>query len=322
MHLDDVQLPYYKLNRFIRRWTYVDAEEGCRPVHGIQLSADRPPPGTLTQETASSPPTPLVKRDKFDVMIDDIERMVDAYRRFKVWLATPEPPPPPPSPSSPPKDSTAPPFDIQEIPGAMRKQLMPVSAQLMERWFAGELNYSRTDADEKAETNQNGQPYPPSMYDMTTVRLQWVLEFRRAQEQYDTLIKSLIRTPRAQSVLRSLLLPHGRPDTTLDAWTTVGANLPSLHRQFEFQYASVGSTLAQKIGELMRATFRNYGAPDDLTGALGSFNIYAAVAYAHFNEDASKAAVTGIYVYVKDNYTFTDTPGAGHSTWDTGIRTA
>ena len=32
----------------------------------------------------------------------------------------------------------------------MRKEFMPVSAKLMERWFAGALDYSPTTDDEKA----------------------------------------------------------------------------------------------------------------------------------------------------------------------------
>ncbi|WP_322063015.1 DUF6402 family protein, partial [Paraburkholderia sp. J63] len=76
--------------------------------------------------------------------------------------------PPPPLPQ-PPKEKSAPikqdvikvpPFDIQEIPDAMRLEHMPISAKLMERWFAGVLNYAPTDADLKAEKNQQGAPYP------------------------------------------------------------------------------------------------------------------------------------------------------------------
>lgn len=62
-----------------------------------------------------------------------------------------------------------PPFDLQEIPGAMRKEFMPVSAKLMEKWFAGPLNYSPTTRDKIKGINQDGQPYPPSMIDTTTI---------------------------------------------------------------------------------------------------------------------------------------------------------
>jgi hypothetical protein len=79
--------------------------------------------------------------------------------------------PTPPAPKRP----VVPPFDIQDIPGAMRQLGMPMSARLMERWFSGQLNYSKNDADEKAETDQNGPPYPPNMIDTTSITMAWVL---------------------------------------------------------------------------------------------------------------------------------------------------
>lgn len=51
----------------------------------------------------------------------------------------------------------------------MRKEFMPVSAKLMEKWFAGPLNYSPTTRDKIKGINQDGQPYPPSMIDTTTI---------------------------------------------------------------------------------------------------------------------------------------------------------
>ncbi len=46
------------------------------------------------------------------------------------------------------------------------------------------------------------------------------------------------------------------------------------------------------------------GVPDDLTGALGAFNFYAAVARATFDAENEKATVTHIVVYVRDGYSF------------------
>jgi hypothetical protein len=58
----------------------------------------------------------------------------------------------------------------------------------------------------------------------------------------------------------------------------------------------------------MLTTERNNGVPDDLAGALGSFVIYAAIGYAHFRR-ANEAEISGVYVYIKDSYDFTDSPG-------------
>ncbi|WP_272945789.1 DUF6402 family protein [Paraburkholderia sprentiae] len=199
---------------------------------------------------------------------------------------------------------------MQEIPGAMRKELMPVSAKLMERWFAGELNYGPTDKDVAAEMNQKGVPYPAEMYDTTTIKLDWVLKHRRAKDPYGDLIKTQIYTARARQALKEILLPYaGRP--CLDANSECAGNPSTLHRHFQFQYVKVGSSLSQKIGELLYADFHNNGVPDDLTGALGSFNIYAAFGYADFRREGTTrvAEISAIYVYVKDSYDFTDKQG-------------
>lgn len=144
----------------------------------------------------------------------------------------------------------APPFDIQDIPGAMRRELMPVSAKLMERWFAGELNYSRTDADEKAEINQDGNPYPASMYDTTSIKLDWVLNFQRAKNRYDELLTSLIKTPNAISELRKILLRYRQPYLTLDTWQGAATHWRGCINNFSFSM----SVLAARSGR-RSATF-------------------------------------------------------------------
>ncbi|QVN11913.1 hypothetical protein JYG37_01525 [Burkholderia sp. LAS2] len=114
-----------------------------------------------------------------DNTLNALVAAAEALGRFKKWLDTPQEParsaPAPPAEHE--KDPTIAPLDIQEIPGAMRRLFMPVSARLMERWFAGALNYSPTDRDEALCINQEGQPYPPDMYDMKSVKLEWVLKY-------------------------------------------------------------------------------------------------------------------------------------------------
>ncbi|MBC8722507.1 hypothetical protein F6X37_13110 [Paraburkholderia sp. 31.1] len=313
---DGDKIPYLKVNKLLWRWTRYEGAEGCTVVREARLSMDKgppclpkPPEPKLTPSRSTPkprPPEPLVK------FLDDIEKMSGGFSRFKSWLNTREPPKelqlvPRPKQKI---EQIVPPFDIQEIPGAMRKEFMPVSAKLMERWFAGELNYGPTDKDVAAEINQKGEHYPPDMYDTTTIKLDWVLKYRRAKDQYDELITTQIRTSRARQALKEILLPYAaRP--CLDARTECGENLSKLHRQFQFQYVKVGSSLSQKIGELLYADFHNNGVPDDLTGALGSFGIYAAVGYAEFYREGNTrvAEISGIYVYIKDSYDFTDKPG-------------
>ncbi|MBI0329514.1 DUF6402 family protein [Burkholderia plantarii] len=307
-----MDLPYYKINRLLWRWS---KEDGARIVSDAQLSMDKAPPSlperSQTQATPrkSTPrppkPDPLVK------MVDDLEMVANAFSRFKTWLDTPEPP----KPSRPQKqkaDPVVPSFDIQEIPAAMRKTHLPVSAALMERWFAGALNYSPTGADELAEINQDGKPYPPEMYDTKTIKLDWVLKFARAKEKFNYLVNEAIRSPVAKEVLKRKLVPYKDSVTLLDCADICGNDTVSLHHHFQFQLAAVDGSFGQKIAVFLHDLERR-GAPDDLTGALGSFNFYAALGHARFHWDVesrrTRAEVKGIWVYVKDNYTFTDRQG-------------
>ncbi|WP_207005255.1 DUF6402 family protein [Trinickia mobilis] len=318
----DEEVLYYKINKLLWRWK---RQEGARVVREASLSMDKaPPPLPAPPEPpvaeASAPKPP--KLDPAEKLVDDIERIANAFSRFKTWLNTPEPP----RPASPPKPvkkvETVPPFDIQEIPGAMRKEFMPISAKLMERWFAGRLNYSPTTEDEEKEINQVGKPYPPDMYDLTTVTLDWVLEFPRAKEKFDYLINKAIRSEGARKVLEDKFSRYkDKYDgaykyriLAIENSDLAKSNPTDLHRQFQFQRTMVDGTFGEKIALLLKANLTNNGSPDDLTGALGSFNFYAAIATASisWNTDAgrSKAEVTGIYVYAKDGYTFTDDEGA------------
>jgi hypothetical protein len=316
-----MDLSYYKINKLLWRWS----EEDGRPhrAQNVSLSLDRPPPA---REEPKPPPAATPKKPKPQPQVGDgLLKMMELHSRFKTWLETPDPPKPatPPNPAR--QEEAVPPFDIQEIPAAMRKMHLPVSAALMERWFAGKLNYSPTDAEEAAEINQDGRPYPPEMYDTTTVKLDWVLRFARAKEKYDYLINEAIRSPNAKDELYKKLIPYKDRVTILDTADICGDDTASLHHHFRFQFASVDGTFGQKINLFLHNLERR-GAPDDLTGALGSFNFRAALGHARFHLDVesrrTRAEVKGIWVYVKDNYTFTDRQGIGRSIWDTGAAMA
>ncbi|WP_322058605.1 DUF6402 family protein [Paraburkholderia sp. J63] len=198
-----------------------------------------------------------------------------------------------------------PPFDIQEIPNAMRLEGMPIAARLMERWFSGILNYAPTDDDLAAEINQNGEPYPPGMYDTTTIKMDWVLKFRRAQEKYIELLSHQIYQNKAIDVLRDVLTPYRDAITPLDTWSLCKNSMSVLHRHFQFQFASVGSSLAEKIDDFIDSQFKRNGVP----GSLGSFNFYAAPADVKLAYIKREAIVSSVYVYIKDSYDFTDKPG-------------
>jgi hypothetical protein len=309
-----MELLYYKINKMLWCWSLKD---GARVVREAALSMDHPPP--VRKEL--KPPPPVTPQEPEPAKTppqpgDGLLKAIETFSRFKAWLDEPPPPPKPkpPSHAAEPekKRRMVPSFDIQEIPGAMRRIYLPVSATLMERWFAGRLNYSPTTENEEKEINQDGMPYPQDMYDTTTVKLSWVLKFSRAKERYDQLINKEIYTERAKKTIANILSNYKKHD-----WITadhICKNDPILlHRIFQFQHISVDGDLSHKIGLLLKNNLERSGAPDDLTGALGSFVIYAAIGSAHFSRKPGSssiiAKVTGIFVYVKDNYTFTDKKG-------------
>jgi hypothetical protein len=203
-----------------------------------------------------------------------------------------------------------PPFDIQEIPEVMRQMLMPTAAKLLQRWFEGALNFSPTERDEANLINQEGKPYPPSMIDTTSIKISWVLKYPRAREVFERLKSPAVLTsPAANDRLRKILQPLRAPDRKLRCNDLCGGDIAELHKRFQFQFQSVDGSFKEKFKEYIRFNYEGSGSPDDLSGALGSFNFYAALNRVGFSWDASKAHIFSILVYVKDNFTFTDKEG-------------
>jgi hypothetical protein len=196
-----VDFSYFKINKLLWRWAQ---ENGARIVREVELSMERLPPvlrevPELTPAPVAQKPEPRPKPQPGEDLL--ILQIIGTARRFRNWLEKPVEPKPKPEekPAKPAdKEKTAESFDIQEIPKVMRKNRLPKSAILMERWFAGRLNYSRLDSDESAEINQEGKPYPPDMYDTTTITLDWILQFPRARAAYEYLIAEGIRSTRAK----------------------------------------------------------------------------------------------------------------------------
>ncbi|WP_242540449.1 DUF6402 family protein [Trinickia mobilis] len=303
MEIDEVSLPYFKINKLFWRWSKCEGAEGCHGVREAQLSMEKAPPELKRLpppvERAAQPekPDPAMK------MLDDIERIAKPFVRFKAWLDAPVPPktPKPEAPAAK-KQEVVPPFDIQEIPGAMRKEFMPVSAKLMERWFAGELNYSRSDDDQKDEINQDGQRYSESMIDRTSITMDWVLKHERARRQYEELINTRIYNQAAYDEALKILLRY-RKRLGVSPWGECGNDIRKLHKNFQFQLVAVESTFEQKAEQYLRRMVHD-GVPDDLTGSLGAFNFYAAIAKASFDPQGKSATVTHIVIYVRDSYSF------------------
>jgi hypothetical protein len=169
------------------------------------------------------------------------------------------------------------------------------------------LNYSPEEAAEQALLNQDGRPYPPSMIDTTTMKMDWILEYARAKSQFENLINKLIYSERSIDMLSKKLSPYINSHE-VKVWERCGDDLQLLHKNFQFQFAPVDGSLEQKAIQWFHRLARG-GTPDDLTGSLGSFNFYAAVSRATVDQRSRAVTVTHIVVYVKDHYTFDTKPG-------------
>ncbi|KWF90720.1 hypothetical protein WL93_14840 [Burkholderia diffusa] len=187
----------------------------------------------------------------------------------------------------------------------MRKLNMPVGAKLMERWFAGELNYSPDDAAEKMGVNQNGTRYPPGMISKTDISMKWILGFERAKSRYETLVKQAIFNSASLARIAAILKRYPRR-MPIDANEIFGGRIEDIHQHLQFQMVGVESSWSQKLTQAYNRAVEDRGVPDDLTAALGSFTIYAAIERAYV--DVNSAVIDEISVYVKDNYTFNTEP--------------
>lgn len=312
--------PFLKSGNFLRTWSECEARP-CE-LDGVALSLDRPPPPLPSSAPAvvagPAVTTAAVTKVKNDPWVNLFSAAIDgasAVQSAVHALQNPSPSPPPKAPAAaaakaPPEPPPVPPFDLQDIPGAMRQLSMPMSATLMDRWFNGQLNYSTTDEDEKDEIDQNGAPYPASMIDMTSITMKWVLDFTRAKNDFDTLTESrMLENPAALDELARKLSPY-KHRTALHPWRECQGDRRRLHKEFQFQFIGVNASWPERIAIQMMEEVSNRGVPDDLTGALGAFNFYAAIAEATFNQQRGTATVTRVAIYVKDRYTFVTKAGS------------
>src|SRR5262245_41969355 len=106
--MPDSVFSYYKINTVLRRWSQKD---GARVVREARLSMDKAPPklSESTQGNFAFPEYFPPKKSAGEVF-DDLEKIGGAFKRFKKWLDTPDPPKPAKA-SHAPKPETVPPFD-------------------------------------------------------------------------------------------------------------------------------------------------------------------------------------------------------------------
>jgi hypothetical protein len=160
------------------------------------------------------------------------------------------------------------------------------------------------------------------MVDTRDVTLSFVLGYKKVKAKYDGLIREQIYSSAAlgmatkaiHAIVEKKFIDDGVAFTgDVDTFSLSNGNIQDLHRDFQFQLASVSSldTLSDSYG------------PTDLTASLANFNLMAAIANAsirsekYYNYGAgapvfcckSSVEITHIYAYAKDSYSFSDKPG-------------
>jgi hypothetical protein len=208
--------------------------------------------------------------------------------------------------------STPPPFDMLDLPGAMRRMGFQVAAKLARRWFNGRKNIIGNPSDR----------YPDDMVDSKTVSLDFTLKHGGADAKLRALIAKEIYTSNAimalkenihQFVCKQFINQGTAYSGEIDSLKLSNGDIQILHKYHQFQRVKV-TTLE---------TLDRNATPTDLTAALGNLFYMAAVANAkvysekYYDYSAptprfccrSRVEVTHIYVYARDSYSFSDKPG-------------
>ncbi|CAG9170724.1 hypothetical protein LMG23992_01766 [Cupriavidus laharis] len=304
----DRKYPYFEKGLVLPRWKLKPEPAHCIAVDGekFRLSTDHPPPKLRDQPPA--PPTPKKPPEPKRPP----KSLIEGFLEFKEWLNTPSPPKPAPALASapPPPKSRVKPFDLLDIPGAMDRIDWPMSAKVMRKWFAGELNYCTTDADAARGINQHGQPFPPSMIDTTMFPLDWILQFPRAKEALKNLTDVSIHKEKAFETLRRMFRRYKPSPYYREGFKLCNEDINQYHQEFQFQLVRIDSEFPQKLAMFMRgAALPNGVFLDDLYGLLGAFTLNAAVGEHYFQllrGNRARLEINDVCIYMRDVFTFHD----------------
>jgi len=294
------KIPYYSMDGGGifrgKAWSEHKGSEGAVPLATPQtISLDRLAPG-------ERPPPPAPKPQPASAPLKTIADL----RKSKPPVKGPSQPSPEIAEAE--DHEKIPEFDLQDIPDAMDNMKWPVSAALARKWFASSSHV------------YNDQANSEQPIDDTTVTLKWALKFGNVQEKLTDLLKQRVYSERAISGVKPKIvqrvkqkfIDQGSSSLSFDTSNFLG-DLRQLHINWEFQFADIST--ANTLDGLHLT---------DLTGALGNFNIYAAVGvvavtaekyYTYDTEANTKtycadavAEITHVYIYIKDNYSFNDKP--------------
>ena len=302
--------PYYRITPSVLpfgepRWKCHRGSMGCMPLVTKQtISYERLAPG---EPPPPPPPKPTPEQLEAQRLEQARQKRLTApvAQQDKAKAASGDN-----APESPPigeEIAKLPPFDLQDIPGAMEKMKWPVSAKLLRKWFS-----SRAYIIPKRDNN-TGHPI-----DDTSITLQWALQFGRVRSRYDELISKGIYNKFSIPEIQKIIESHAREIFTRNrsvenfSTTPLLKDLQKFHNDWQFQFIDIRNY----------HTNTGYIAPTDMTSSIGSCAIYAAIGnvtvtgpryYIYNNASGTKrwcmepkAQVTHIYVYLRDIYEFND----------------
>jgi hypothetical protein len=208
-----------------------------------------------------------------------------------------------------------PPFDLQDIPDAMDSKKLAIAAKFMRKWFAGDANYASNKDQANKGIRHDGKPYPSNMIDQTTITWNWVMSFPRIVDKANELIRDLLTTPKALKKLNEILDAYKNKNSHSYGYEYNG-NTHEFNEKFAFQFISLDKEQVDKIK--LFADIQKNESPDEILGALGTFQINAAVGkfwcvnyYQAGKTKGRLVTIESIFLYVKDSFDFFDKPESG-----------
>jgi Family of unknown function (DUF6402) len=203
-----------------------------------------------------------------------------------------------------------PPFDIQDIPDAMDTQKLPIAAKFMRKWFAGDANYAVNREMANAGMRHDGKPYPQDRIDDTTITWKWAMSFPRVRDKALELINEKIHNDAALTKLMKIFAVY-KNKSEYSGLDEYNGNIHEFNQKFSFQRLPVDRDYLEKFQ--LYVEIQKTLSPDDILGALGAFQINAAVGkffcVNHYKDGRTQGRVVtieSVVLYIKDSYDFLD----------------
>lgn len=311
------KIPYlkhdYKYDHILpfKEWKPFDNAQGCTPVDGVQLCMEKSPPPLPGEQvkaplpTAPKPSAPPPGKKELTAPVPAMKATAEKAPKEE-------------------KKKQIKPFDLYDIPQAMRAEGFTVGAKLSQRWLDGRA-YSAYVKNAKGQDVEGR--YDADMIDTDTVKLGWLRKWPDIETRYQELLQTL-QTPKAIEILKKKFRNNLLHDRRMfagqfDALAHCQNDYQAFHDQFQFQRSNVSMADTVIPFQTYEDAYR-YGSNlgmSDVTASLANFAFYATVARAHVNYEQfnrhntpqgmlhcvhSKISVTHIYVYARDSYSFYD----------------